>query len=80
MAKRGRKRKEDVLPNNLNFWTYTLTKPEEVHQFLLRGNNRQKTEILIVLNYIKKTDDILFEQIRGAVWLDKFSKAVIKED
>lgn len=64
MIKR-KKRKFSGLPHNLNFWIYTLKRPEEVNDFLVRGNQRQKNDIKHVVIYLKRNNEELFEEING---------------
>lgn len=59
---------------NYSFWRWTLQKPEELQQFLERGNVRQKGEIIQTLQHYKKLDPEFFTLVEGELWLKKFKK------
>ncbi len=58
-------------PHNLCFWKMTLKKPDEINDFLVRGNKRQKEEIKNVLLYLKRFDPDFFEDVEGENILEK---------
>jgi hypothetical protein len=59
---------------NYSFWWWVLQKPEELKQFLERGDTRQKEEIIQTLDHYKNADPDFFEQVEGKLWLKRFKK------
>jgi len=76
ITKKGRKKLFSKTPSNLAFWKFTIRKPKELEQFLLRGDERQKHYIIRVLNYLKQFEPIEFKTIQGQMWLKKFKETL----
>lgn len=63
-----RKKKEkfrNTIPNNYSFWSLTLSREDEINDFLKRGNKRQFEEIKHTLIYIQRFEPEQFEEIKG---------------
>jgi len=76
--KRGRKKGTKNIslgePHNLSFWKITLKRPEEVHDFLTRGDSRQKEEIKNILLYLKRAEIDFFDDVNGEEILRKLNE------
>lgn len=65
VTKKQRKKLTSRLPSNLAFWKLSLTHPEEVEAFIIKGNKRQHACIIRVLKYVKQFDKEYFEKVNG---------------
>ena len=72
LTKRVRKKLLSSIPANYNFWCRIIATPKDLQQFLERGNERQKSCIIRILNYIRKFNQEKFEQVKGKYWLKTF--------
>jgi len=78
VKKKRYKRRKNLtgkMPVNLYYWLCTIKKEEELNQFLLRGDARQKGCIIDVLSYIKTYEPDEFKAVGGSIWLKKFKEA-----
>lgn len=77
MKKKRRRRKRTFTkePTNLSFWLSTIKNEEDLNQFLLRGDEKQKQSIIQVLNYLKRLDPQEFRVLNGHSWLEKFMES-----
>ena len=75
-TKRGRKKLLSNVPTNLTFWRVIIQKEEEMVQFLLRGDDRQRNSIIRVLNYLKRFEPLEFRSVKGNTWLEKFKESI----
>lgn len=66
MKKRIKRKLNKGRPLNYTFWCWTLEKPEEVNEFIERGDKGQKDSIRLVLQYMKKIDPEKFDRVNGA--------------
>ena len=79
LGKRGRKKLLSKIPTNLAFWRWTI-QHEDMNQFLLRGDARQRHCIRRVLNYLKRFEPLEFRAFRGQTWLEKFKETFNEDD
>ena len=70
ITKRGRKKLFSNIPSNYDFWCGVLKNPNETHQFLTRGDENQKNSIVRTLNYMRKFNRELFDEVKGSVILN----------
>ena len=75
-TKRGRKKLLSRIPSNFAFWKWTLQDEEELNQFLLRGDERQRKCIIRTLNYLKQLEPLEFKIVKGETWLEKFKESL----
>lgn len=75
-TKRQRKQLLSKEPNSLAFWRITISREEEMNQFLLRGSIEQKQRILRVLRYLKQFEPLEFRTFKGASWIVKFKESI----
>lgn len=68
-----RKKRElrNTLPNNHSFWQLTLSREDEVKQFLERGNRSQHEQMNHSLVYMERFEPEKFEEIKGKEILKK---------
>ena len=65
MKKRIKKKLSKGEPHNYSFWCRVLYNPNEVKQFVEKGDKRQKDCIRLTLQHMKKTNIDLFEELKG---------------
>ena len=75
-TKRKRKQSLSKEPNSLAVWRVTISREEEMNQFLLRGSTKQKKRIMRVLKYLKQCEPLEFRTIKGIDWLKKFKESI----
>lgn len=65
MKKRIKRKLSKGLPQNYTFWCQTIDRPDELTEFIRRGNKKQKDSIRLVLQYMKRTDPDKFKDVAG---------------
>lgn len=68
-TKRGRKKLFSNVPSNFDFWCLVLKNPDETQDFINRGNENQHNSMIRTLNYLRKYEKELFNQINGVAIL-----------
>lgn len=66
MKKRIKKKLSKGEPHNYYFWRCVVSKPDEIREFINRGDKRQKDSIRLTLEYMKIMDVDKFEEIEGS--------------
>jgi len=63
--KKGTKNKQKGIPTNFGFWVNILRNKKYLEDFISRGDKRQKSEIRYTLNYARKFEPEIFEELTG---------------